>query len=77
MFSMCSELTPRAPIPDTRIPQLMQPCSNLVIKPTIYSYSDYEAKELHLHFRLDPLCKIKSDPLLGYVGIVKGIREHE
>ena len=25
MFSMCSELTPRAPIPDTRIPQLMQP----------------------------------------------------
>merc|ERR1712223_507227 len=22
---MCSELTPRAPIPDTRIPQLMQP----------------------------------------------------
>ena len=27
MFSMCSELTPRARIPDTRIPQLMQPCS--------------------------------------------------
>ena len=27
MFSMCSELTPRAPIPDTRIPQLMQPCA--------------------------------------------------
>ena len=26
MFSMCSELTPRAHIPDTRIPQLMQPC---------------------------------------------------
>ena len=26
MFSMCSELTPRAPIPDTRIPQVMQPC---------------------------------------------------
>ena len=25
MFSMCSELIPRAPIPDTRIPQLMQP----------------------------------------------------
>ena len=23
---MCSELTPRAHIPDTRIPQLMQPC---------------------------------------------------
>ena len=26
MSSMCSELTPRARIPDTRIPQLMQPC---------------------------------------------------
>ena len=25
---MCSELTPRAPIPDTRIPQLMQPCNH-------------------------------------------------
>ena len=25
MFSMCSELSPRARIPDTRIPQLMQP----------------------------------------------------
>ena len=25
MFSMCSELTLRAHIPDTRIPQLMQP----------------------------------------------------
>ena len=25
MFSMCSELTPRASIPETRIPQLMQP----------------------------------------------------
>ena len=27
MFSMCSELTPRARILDTRIPQLMQPWS--------------------------------------------------
>ena len=26
MFSMCSELTLRAPILETRIPQLMQPC---------------------------------------------------
>ena len=29
MFSMCSELTPRARIPDTRIPQLMQPCPSV------------------------------------------------
>ena len=26
MFSICSELTPRTRILDTRIPQLMQPC---------------------------------------------------
>ena len=26
MFSMCSKLTPHARIPDTRIPQFMQPC---------------------------------------------------
>ena len=33
MFSMCSELTPRARIPDTRIPQFMQPClkANIII----------------------------------------------
>ena len=30
MFSMCSELTPCARIPDTRIPQLMQPWSHSV-----------------------------------------------
>ena len=30
MFSMCSELTPRARIPDTRIPQLMQPCLQML-----------------------------------------------
>ena len=29
MFSMCSELTQRARIPDTRIPQLMQPCTQV------------------------------------------------
>ena len=31
MFSMCSELTPRARNPDIRIPQLMQPCVNDVL----------------------------------------------
>ena len=30
MFSMCSELAPRAHIPDTRIPQLMQPWPGVV-----------------------------------------------
>ena len=31
MFSMCSEFTPRAPVPDNRIPQLMQPCSYITM----------------------------------------------
>ena len=31
MFSMCSKLTPRARIPDTRIPQLMQPCNGVIL----------------------------------------------
>ena len=39
MFSMCSELTPRAPIPDTRIPQLMQPCCLVYQKITLFHCS--------------------------------------
>ena len=31
MFSMCSELTPRAHVPDNRIPQLMQPWAQVYI----------------------------------------------
>ena len=33
MYSLCSELTPRALIPDTRIPQFMQPWSNILFIP--------------------------------------------
>ena len=36
MFSMCSELTPRAHIPDTGIPQLMQPCTGAMSYTTIH-----------------------------------------
>ena len=38
MFSMCSELTPHAHIPDTRIPQLMQPCPSENSLPFLISY---------------------------------------
>ena len=31
MFSMCSELTPHAPIPDGRMAQFMQPCRPIAI----------------------------------------------
>ena len=39
MFSMCSELTPRARIPDTRIPQLMQPCCATALGGQVLLYS--------------------------------------
>ena len=38
MFSMCSELTPRAPVPDNRTPQLMQPCTGLDLNTTLCLY---------------------------------------
>ena len=40
MFSMCSELTPRARIPDTRIPQFMQPWLWLLKRSTIQPFQD-------------------------------------
>ena len=36
MFSMCSELTPRARIPDIRLPQLMQPCLGMCKKQVFF-----------------------------------------
>ena len=44
MFSMCSELTPHARIPDTRIPQLMQPC----LYCTLHKYCTTIKGNLHL-----------------------------
>ena len=38
MFSMCSELTPRACVPDARIPQFMQPWEHLT-KPINHVHS--------------------------------------
>ena len=38
MFSMCSELTPRAHIRDTRIPQLMQPWLWSSLPPIMWSF---------------------------------------
>ena len=40
MFSTCSELTPRARIPDTRIPQFMQPWLWLLKRSTIQPFQD-------------------------------------
>ena len=44
MFSMCSELTPRADVPDNRIPQLMQPCSVLLCFTLFYSVGKLVSK---------------------------------
>ena len=59
MFSMCSEHTPRARIPDTRIPQLMQPCFQPKQKvdlcssgwSTCPSLATLQAEQLGLHCR--------------------------
>ena len=40
MFSMCSELTLRARIPDTRIPQLMQPWLPIYLKGSLSRHKD-------------------------------------
>ena len=49
---MCSELTPRARIPDTRIPQRMQPCAEPCtdITDCYYLGSYVGVKELLLEF---------------------------
>ena len=49
MFSMCSELTPRAPIPDRRIAQFMQPWWDYwdvrwFVIGWIWNYNDYVLK---------------------------------
>ena len=49
MFSMCSELTPRAPIPDSRIAQFMQPW---------LSFDIVRLKRTSIEFRL--LTRVKS-----------------
>ena len=49
MFSTCSELTPRARIPDTRIPQLMQPWMYEVDEAKMSSVSERFFADVHLH----------------------------
>ena len=60
MFSMCSELTPRAHIPDNRIPQLMQPCLlNNRIRSFILSSSWSQRKpsnKITRHGNAKPIC---------------------
>ena len=55
MFSMCSELTPRARIPDSRIPQFMQPWPHTFLSMwfdpllsfmTIITNGDYKLKNI-------------------------------
>ena len=77
MFSMCSKLTPRARILDTRIPQLMQPCLHMQyvtstrkycgnLKVLCFTATDYPASLVLEHQR--PCCELgfgsKTLPLL-------------
>ena len=57
MFSMCSELTPRAHIPDTRIPQLMQPCLRSLLVFNVVYFADGEDEESRNEVCLKPAPK--------------------
>ena len=52
MFSMCFELTPRAHIPDTRIPQLMQPWSVRTLMKSLYFWQTLFFRETTSIFRV-------------------------
>ena len=57
MFSMCSELTLRARIPDTRIPQVMQPCRQTGFKMLVeyYTWWNMSVRAFYLKTKLiDP-----------------------
>ena len=47
---MCSELTPRARILDTRIPQLIQPCSILTLFPPKGAFYFFVKNRCFIHF---------------------------
>ena len=51
MFSMCSELIPRARIPDARIPQHMQPCTQVS----------------HIHFIVESFFALEQQLLRDFV----------
>ena len=75
---MCSELTPRACILDTRIPQLMQPCVNvyMFILTNIYFTNLYSTFALYywkMFFFSSWCCKFRSFPsveALSYLSFV-------
>ena len=70
MFSMCSELTPRAPIPDTRIPQLMQPWSVVVeskAEDDVDSHNEGAVKG-DLDSRRQPVRHLRVENSLGKMG---------
>ena len=60
MFSMCSKLTPRARIPDTRIPQLMQPWWKVVVSGGVGHLS-------HTYLSYIYICPIYICPILVVV----------
>ena len=65
MFSMCSLLTPSARIPDTRIPQLMQPCTLYYLFEHFYrilhsNCVNFKNKCQNLHRQWMKLCRLKK-----------------
>ena len=67
MFSMCSELTPRAHVPDNRIPQLMQPCS-LQRKTNLWKWEIFSKLCYRIDFTLTLRQKLRSRQIKGACG---------
>ena len=72
MFSMCSELTPRAPVPDNRIPQLMQPCLEqfVLVKSLLISIGGLVSQTQSGHMEVR---KVVEDGLL-HLGTIQDLR---
>ena len=68
MFSMCAELPPRAPIPDSRIAQFMQPCVISAIVVKIIYFWTFLPLPLGLleHFNFNK-CKCGNRPILNSI----------
>ena len=70
MFYTCSELTPRAPIPDGRMTQIMQPCS-LIKKMTCISTVRISTAELECFTRSSTGERSSSSTAWNYFGEIK------
>ena len=70
MFSTCSELTPRAPIPDGRMERIMQPCGTLTYRhPQAQAHNQGEGKLTYPSLCSRPARYYEFCPFLYYLSL--------